>query len=101
MSVNSARNAVSKALLRPVSARTIRVAPQSARHLSLLASARTPAASRFVPSVPKALAVSGVRFKSLDKPWGPSIVSYEELKPITEQPSDVSRIGGSWVGSFS
>lgn len=92
MSVNSARNAISKVLLRPVSGRTVRVAPQSARHLSLLASTRISPAAHFTPTVPKALAVSGVRFKSLDKAWGPNIVSYEELKPITEQPTDVSRL---------
>ena len=90
MSVNSARHAISKALLRPVSSRTIRVAPQSARHLSLLASARTPVVSRIATTVSKSSVASGIRFKSTDKPWGPPIVSYEELKPITEQPSDVS-----------
>jgi hypothetical protein len=33
------------------------------------------------------------RWKSTDaskSSWGPPIVSYDELKPITEQPSDVS-----------
>jgi hypothetical protein len=87
----SARTAISRNLLRPVSARAIRVAPQSARHLSLLASTRTSIVERAPVSASKAWAVSGVRFKSTDKAWGPPIVTYEELKPLTEQPSDVSK----------
>jgi hypothetical protein len=36
--------------------------------------------------------VVAARWKSVDakSSWGPPIVKYDELKPITEQPSDVS-----------
>jgi len=87
----SARTAISRNLLRPVSANAIKAVPQSARHLSLLASTRTSIVERAPVSASKAWAVSGLRFKSTDKAWGPPIVTYEELKPLTEQPSDVSK----------
>ncbi|KAJ9120435.1 hypothetical protein QFC24_005107 [Naganishia onofrii] len=63
--------------------------PQAARALSVLASsATTPVPSRYTYPRLAASSVSGaVRFKT-NKSWGPPIVTYEELKPLTEQPND-------------
>lgn len=69
----------------------------SRRHLSLAAHAplvtrtRTAAATGTPPSFTHHL-----RFKSTGTPWGPPVVTYDELKPLTRQPNDVSVACGVW-----
>lgn len=70
-----------RSILRAASPLRTSVAP---RVLSL--AAQTPARTVRLPAVQ---VVVGARYKTT-KSWGPPIVSYEELKPLTEQPTDVS-----------
>lgn len=69
----------------------VRVAPTIARTRSLVTVVprlNTTSSSFARPTSSSTL--SAIRFKSTDssKSWGPPIVPYEELKPITQQPSD-------------
>jgi hypothetical protein len=74
---------------RTILTRTLRTASLravvTARPLTVLArpAQRLAVRPQVIPSV-----VEGVRFKTT-KSWGPPIVTYEELKPLTEQPNDV------------
>lgn len=75
---------------RTVITRTLRFAPLRAaviaRPLSVLA--RAPTQKRLVQPRAVQSIVVGARFKTT-KSWGPPTVTYEELKPLTEQPNDV------------
>jgi hypothetical protein len=69
--------------------RAAAVAPRAARPLSVLATHLLPTVQQRVAPRAAALSASGsVRFKTT-KSWGPPTVTYEELKPLTEQPNDV------------
>lgn len=78
---------------RTILTRTLKAAPLRAaviaRPLSVLV--RAPAPQRLVRPRAVQSVVVGARFKTT-KSWGPPTVTYEELKPLTEQPNDVRRV---------
>jgi hypothetical protein len=90
MSTNSARTLLARTIVRST---PVRALPRSARQLSVLSTASSPLASRIATrTFVKPSSIASIRFKSTDKAWGPPLVSYEELKPLTQQPSDVSLV---------
>jgi rhodanese-related sulfurtransferase len=83
---NSSRRGL--AVARQIVSKPVIAARVPSRGLSAISSLR-PVVASAQPRWSKPI-VAAARWKSLDSKssWGPPIVKYDELKPITEQPSD-------------